>query len=68
VVDGVTGVLVSDGSADGFAEGLRRALGEGFDSRAIRRHAEGFGRERFGDQFDAAVEAILAAPADAVKC
>jgi len=68
VIDGVTGVLVSDASADGFAEGLRRALGEGFDSRAIRRHAEGFGRERFADQFDAAVEAILAAPADAVRC
>ena len=68
VIDGVTGVLVPDASADGFAEGLRRALGGGFDPRAIRRHAEGFARERFADQFDAAVEAILAAPAGAVKC
>jgi glycosyltransferase involved in cell wall biosynthesis len=68
VIDGVTGVLVPDASAGGFAEGLRRALGGGFDPRAIRRHAEGFARERFADQFDAAVEAILAAPAGAVKC
>jgi glycosyltransferase involved in cell wall biosynthesis len=68
VIDGVTGVLVADGSADGFAGGLRKALGGGFDARAIRRHAESFGRERFADQFDAAVEALLAAPADAVKC
>jgi glycosyltransferase involved in cell wall biosynthesis len=68
VIDGVTGVLVSDGSVDGFAGGIRRALREPLDSQAVRRHAEAFARDRFASEFDAAVEAVLAAPTGALRC
>ena len=37
VVDGVTGVLVEDGSPEGFAEGLARFRALSFDPAAIRR-------------------------------
>jgi glycosyltransferase involved in cell wall biosynthesis len=55
VVDGETGVLVDDPSSDAFADGIRRAHDTRFDARAIRAHAERFGRARFGDEMDALV-------------
>jgi len=60
VVDGQTGVLVADGSASAFAEGLARARGLRFDRTAIRAHAEQFSRERFMNSFQAAVASAVA--------
>jgi glycosyltransferase involved in cell wall biosynthesis len=42
VVDGVTGVLVDESSAQAFAAGITRAVQTRFDSAAIRQHAVKF--------------------------
>ena len=55
VVDGITGVLVEDGSPGGFAEGLTRVQTLSFDPAAIRANAERFSRERFMTDFQTAV-------------
>ncbi len=55
VVDGVTGVLVEEGSPEAFAEGIDRAMRHAFDPAAIRRHAEKFGRQRFNAEMTALV-------------
>ena len=55
IVDGETGVLVDDVSAEALADGIRRAIAHRFDSRAVRAHAEQFGRTRFGDEMEALV-------------
>jgi glycosyltransferase involved in cell wall biosynthesis len=60
VVDGVTGVLVPDASADAFAEGLARAIRTPFDRDAIRANALRFSRERFLESFQAAVADAVA--------
>jgi glycosyltransferase involved in cell wall biosynthesis len=60
IVDGVTGVLVGDQTADAFAEGLSRALGTAFEPAAIRTHALGFSRERFAAEFSALAAETLA--------
>jgi glycosyltransferase involved in cell wall biosynthesis len=60
VVDGVTGVLVADGSPQGFADGLRRARTLAFDPAAIRANAERFSRERFMTDFQSAVSDAMA--------
>jgi glycosyltransferase involved in cell wall biosynthesis len=52
VVEGETGVLVDDLSVGAFAAAVATAAHRKFDAGAIRRHAEGFGRERFGDQME----------------
>ena len=56
VVDGITGVLVQDASAAGFAAALREVSARTFDSGAIRRHAESFGKARFQEQFRALID------------
>jgi glycosyltransferase involved in cell wall biosynthesis len=60
IVDGVTGILVTDESAEALADGLRRATSRRFDSWAIREHAVPFGRERFAAQMQAQIGAFLA--------
>jgi glycosyltransferase involved in cell wall biosynthesis len=55
VTPGETGTLVSEPTAQAFAEGIAQTLSRGFDSGVIRRHAERFGRERFGDEIAALV-------------
>ena len=55
VVPEETGFLVEDASAPAFAEAIRRAIDCDFDAAAIRRHAERFGRARFGDEMEAIV-------------
>jgi glycosyltransferase involved in cell wall biosynthesis len=57
VVDGVTGILVRDRSVDAFAAAMADATTRQFDSAVIRRHAEGFGRARFQQQFTELVAA-----------
>jgi glycosyltransferase involved in cell wall biosynthesis len=42
VVDGVTGVLVSESGPEPFADGIRRALATVFDPQVIRTHAVRF--------------------------
>jgi glycosyltransferase involved in cell wall biosynthesis len=59
VVSGETGVLVDDDSVDAFADGVRRAIDQRFDSAHIRRHAERFSRERFLSEMDAVIAAQM---------
>lgn len=61
VVHGETGILVDDLTADAFASAIDRALRHPFDPVAIRRHAERFGRARFGDEITAVVEETVRA-------
>lgn len=63
VIDGETGVLVSDATEESLAEGLRRADTIDWDSARIRRHAERFSRERFTAEIEAVVEDTMRAPA-----
>jgi glycosyltransferase involved in cell wall biosynthesis len=56
VIDGVTGVLVGDGSVDEFAEALREVDFTSFSPNAARRQAACFSPERFGDELRAQVE------------
>ena len=61
VVDGVTGLLVREPTVEAFAGALEHAASRDFDSAAIRRHAEAFGKARFKQQFTALVENEVAA-------
>jgi glycosyltransferase involved in cell wall biosynthesis len=61
VLDEVTGVLVEDGSSEGFAEGLARVRALALDPAAIRANAERFSRERFMTDFQTAVSDAIAA-------
>jgi glycosyltransferase involved in cell wall biosynthesis len=51
VVDNVTGILVRERTVDAFAAAMTEASTRTFDSAAIRRHAESFGKDRFKQQF-----------------
>lgn len=59
VVDGLTGVLVSEPTADAFADGLTRALSLDFDAAAIRANALRFDRARFAREIQACVTDLL---------
>ncbi|HUR34395.1 MAG TPA: glycosyltransferase [Vicinamibacterales bacterium] len=61
VIPGVTGVLVDDPTVDAFATGIATALSTRYVVADIRRHAEQFGRERFGDELEMLVRGPLAA-------
>lgn len=56
VVDGETGLLVGDASSAAFAEAVARASRTSFDPAAIRRHALHFSRNRFINEFRAAID------------
>jgi glycosyltransferase involved in cell wall biosynthesis len=56
IVPDATGVLVDDPAPGAFADAIQRALSHRFDSQAIRRHAERFGRARFGHDIQAIVD------------
>ena len=56
VIDGETGILVEDESADALADALVRVQRTRFDSDAIRTNALRFSRERFLTNFKAAVD------------
>jgi glycosyltransferase involved in cell wall biosynthesis len=55
MVPGETGILVDEPTPQAFAAAIRDALGRQFDAGVIRRHAERFGRQRFGDEMTAIV-------------
>jgi glycosyltransferase involved in cell wall biosynthesis len=59
IAEGETGLLVGESSAPAFADAIRRTLDGAIrlDPRAIRRHAERFSRERFGDEMAALIAA-----------
>jgi glycosyltransferase involved in cell wall biosynthesis len=57
VVDGETGVLVFDSSAEAFADGLNRVRTLAFAAAPMREHALRFSREQFVTGFRAAVSA-----------
>jgi glycosyltransferase involved in cell wall biosynthesis len=62
VVDGVTGRLYDDHAVDPaapLAEVLRQVEPGQYDSDVVRRHAEGFSRERFRERVAAAADALL---------
>jgi glycosyltransferase involved in cell wall biosynthesis len=62
VIHGETGLLVEEPSTEAFADAIDRAAGCTFDVGIVRRQAERFGRERFGDQMEALVTSELSTP------
>ena len=62
VLPGRTGTLVSVDSPEAFAEAIVSTIAQPFDSAAIRQHAEGFGRERFGDEIEALIRHAVSGP------
>ncbi len=55
VVPGQTGELVDESHADAFADAIATAVKRPYDTGVIRRHAERFGRARFGDEMETLV-------------
>jgi glycosyltransferase involved in cell wall biosynthesis len=55
VVAGETGLLVDESTPEAFADAIVRASRAPFDATVIRRHAERFSRERFGEEMEAVV-------------
>jgi len=64
VVDGVSGILVREGSVDAFAEALSDVSRRSWDSDAIRAHAETFGTARFKQEFRKIVDDVEQAHED----
>ncbi|HKH71796.1 MAG TPA: glycosyltransferase [Vicinamibacterales bacterium] len=60
IVDGVTGALVPEPSAEAFAEAITRVLGADLDAHVIRRNAERFSADVFRTAFTAAVNETIA--------
>jgi glycosyltransferase involved in cell wall biosynthesis len=56
VIAETTGTLVDELSAPAFADAIARTVDRRFDTAAIRAHAEGFSRRRFGDQIAALID------------
>ena len=63
VIDGETGVLVSETTVESLSDGMKRAAATPWDSDRIRRHAERFSRRRFVRDIERVVEETLSAPA-----
>jgi glycosyltransferase involved in cell wall biosynthesis len=63
VIDGETGVLVSDTSVEALAGGLQRAAATTWDADRIRAHAETFSRTRFVAEIERVIDETMAAPA-----
>jgi glycosyltransferase involved in cell wall biosynthesis len=55
IVHEQTGFLVNEPTVEAFADAIARAMVTRFDSAAIRRHAETFGRERFRNEIRAVI-------------
>jgi len=61
IVPEQTGLLVEDAAPAAFADAIHRVIDRPFDSTAIRRHAERFGRARFANEMEAIVRETLEA-------
>ena len=55
VVPWETGVLVDEPTPGAFADAIAASMNHAFDPIVIRRHAERFGRARFGDEMSALI-------------
>jgi glycosyltransferase involved in cell wall biosynthesis len=55
VLPGETGLLVDEPAAPAFADAIAEVRARSFDRHAIRRHAERFSRERFGDEMETVI-------------
>jgi glycosyltransferase involved in cell wall biosynthesis len=60
VIDGVTGVLVPEATAETFADGLQMVTRTAFDGDAIRQNALRFSRQQFLTAFKTNIEAAIA--------
>jgi glycosyltransferase involved in cell wall biosynthesis len=58
VIDGVTGILVSESTPQAFADGIARARARAFDPNAIREHAMKFDRTVFIRSMQSAIEGL----------
>jgi glycosyltransferase involved in cell wall biosynthesis len=72
VLDGTTGILVDGTEPAAWAAAIRRlrdaqAAGSAFQPDAIRRHAEGFSRDRFLTAMAAEIAALVEAPSEPVS-
>ena len=65
IEDGVTGVLVTDATAESFADAISRVGRDGFDPQVLRARAERFSEERFLSGMTQLITDVLAAPAEA---
>ena len=63
VIDGDTGVIFMDATADSLAAALARTGAQRWDRDRIRSHAERFSRPRFAGQLSALIGETLAEPA-----
>jgi glycosyltransferase involved in cell wall biosynthesis len=63
VIDGETGVLFDAQTSDALGRALDRVAGLRFDAARIRRHAEGFSRERHVERLRDVIAETAAAPA-----
>ncbi|MGE3179091.1 MAG: glycosyltransferase [Vicinamibacterales bacterium] len=61
VLPGITGELVPDSDVEPFADAIAKAVNGRYDSSDIRRHAERFGRTRFGDEIETLMATAQAA-------
>jgi glycosyltransferase involved in cell wall biosynthesis len=62
VRDGVTGILVPEPTAEGFAGAFASLPGRWFNADVIRRHAEGFSRAHFARQMRDVIDRTAEAP------
>ena len=58
VVPNMTGMLVDEATPAAFADAIDRTIAARFDRSAIRRHAEQFSRERFGDEMQSLIQSL----------
>jgi glycosyltransferase involved in cell wall biosynthesis len=68
VVDGETGILVSEPAVDAFADAIARVPAMRFEPSALRAGALRFSRGRFQQEMAARIHALVEAPADRVRC
>jgi hypothetical protein len=64
VIDGETGVLVPEPTADAFAAGLTRAMQASFDPAAARANALRFSKQQFVISIKAALSEAIAGKSD----
>jgi glycosyltransferase involved in cell wall biosynthesis len=67
VVDGQTGVLVHESTAEAFAEGLRQVDRLALDPAVIRANAERFSKARFVEGLLSQADALMAAPEEQAR-
>jgi glycosyltransferase involved in cell wall biosynthesis len=63
VVDGDTGVFFDEPTPESLAAALERVAAASFDAERLRRHAEGFSRERHVERMRDVIDETVAAPA-----